>query len=153
MNKVLENESAGVRPRGKFFHLCSKGVSFLLPEFLDVQSIPCSGSCARNCSVPGSSGKQPRIYCVTARILAKSWQEISCKVIIFFFGYSKPFSSLLLFRADWAVLEPLSVLSVSILIQVIWFVIPVSASALIPALEVVYSTTCLSRYLICSVGI
>lgn len=72
MNKVLENESAGVRPQGKFFHLCSKGVSFLLPEFLDVQSIPCSGSCARNCFVPGSSGKQPRIYCVTAGILAKS---------------------------------------------------------------------------------
>lgn len=34
MNQVLENESAGVRPQGKFFHLCSKGVSFLLPEFL-----------------------------------------------------------------------------------------------------------------------
>lgn len=110
MNKVLENNSAGVRPWGRFFHLCSKGISFLLPEFLDVQSIPWSGSCARNCSVPGSSGKQPRICCVTGGILAKSWQEMSWKVIIFF-GHSKIFFSLLsssLFPADWAVLEPLT---------------------------------------------
>lgn len=104
---------------GSSFTSVQRESLFLLPEFLDVQSIPCSGSYARNCSVPGSSGKWPRIYCVTAGILAKAWQKMSWKVIILF-GHSKTFSSLLpsLSPAGWAVLEPLSVLGVSILIQV-----------------------------------
>lgn len=89
-----------MRPWGKFFHFCSKGISFLLPEFLDVQSIPCSGSCARNCSVPGSSGKWPRIYCVTAGILAKAWQKMSWKVIIFF-GHSKRLFLLVIITVSW----------------------------------------------------